>query len=191
MSKPQQKNQKGGAKPPLPYKPELALILSATEFASIEPQTLKPFAALIIRTQESVVEASTITQAQSQDCAVVIEGSRKDAAILGADGWHTPAGQDIQRINDTHNMMCGYGPCQSRHDALEAAENGADYVLFDGSNFEKTLKMAQWWSEVCTAPCVAVAKSWEEAQALKSAHVDFIALGIWALSEPDKLKALP
>jgi thiamine-phosphate pyrophosphorylase len=52
----------------------------------------------------------------------------------------------------------------SRHDAIEAAEAGADYVAF-GAFFPTQTKEAKakadieilrWWSEIMTVPCVAI-----------------------------------
>jgi thiamine-phosphate pyrophosphorylase len=72
---------------------------------------------------------------------------------------------------------------------MEAAEAGADYVMFgepgsDGRKpaFDALLERVAWWSEIFQVPCVAYADSLDETEALAKAGADFIAIGesIWS-----------
>ncbi len=61
---------------------------------------------------------------------------------------------------------------------------GADYVLFgdlDGP-FEATLDAVEWWAELFEVPCVGIATSLEEAEALAEAGAEFVALSGPALT---------
>src|SRR5207248_1344601 len=84
--------------------------------------------------------------------------------------------------------IAGCGGLATRHDAMLAAESGADYVMFgepdrDGhrAGFEAVLQRVSWWAEVLTIPCVGYAASLDEVEALARAGADFVALGetIW------------
>jgi thiamine-phosphate pyrophosphorylase len=69
-----------------------------------------------------------------------------------------------------------------RHDAMELAELGADYVAFaasasgDVAEFDALSETIAWWSEIFVVPCVA----WDtsdvaRAAALTERGVDFVA----------------
>ncbi len=78
----------------------------------------------------------------------------------------------------------------SRHLAMEAADAGADYVAF-GAFFPTATKepktraepeVLSWWSELMTAPCVAIGGiTLENAPPLIEAGADFLAVcaGVW------------
>ena len=85
--------------------------------------------------------------------------------------------------------IVGAGGLASRHDAMLAAEAGADYVMFGEPDaaghrpsFEAIHERVEWWAEVFEIPCVAYAASLGEIGALAAA--EFIALGPTILSEP-------
>ena len=79
--------------------------------------------------------------------------------------------------------IAGCGGLATRHDAMLAAEAGADYVMFGEPDtaghrpgFEAVLDRVSWWAEVFEAPCVGFATSLDEVEALARAGADFVAL---------------
>ena len=77
-----------------------------------------------------------------------------DTDFSGPQKFHTRA---VPRIG-------GVGGLKSRHDAMLAAEAGADYVAF-GACFPSTtkevttpadLEIVEWWSGLMELPCVAI-----------------------------------
>ena len=62
--------------------------------------------------------------------------------------------------------IAGCGGLDTRHDAMVAAEAGADYVMFgepdtsgERPSFEAIAQRVAWWAEVFEIPCVAYAAS--------------------------------
>ena len=64
------------------------------------------------------------------------------------------------------DAICGVSAGGSRHNAMLAAEAGADYVSFGAFHASATLPGAAlippdiltWWSEAMTLPCVAIGR---------------------------------
>jgi thiamine-phosphate pyrophosphorylase len=87
--------------------------------------------------------------------------------------------------------IAGAGGLRSRHDAMLAAEAGADYVMFgepgpEGRRpaFETVVERVAWWAELFEIPCVAYAASLEEISPFSDAGADFVALGAWLFTDP-------
>jgi len=139
--------------------------------------------------------------AQSRGVAFVLNDDPHLAAELGCDGVHigqqdTPYAEarQIMGPNATIGVTCH----DSRHLAMEAAEQGADYVAF-GAFFPTTTKAAKaqpdpeilnWWSQDMTIPVVAIGGiTVENCVPLISAGTDFLAVvaGVWDYPEgPDE-----
>jgi thiamine-phosphate pyrophosphorylase len=107
-------------------------------------------------------------------------------ARAGADGAHLTGTDAFLAAVDTlkPERIAGCGGLATRHDAMLAAERGADYVLFgeiepDGRrpSFEAIIERIEWWAEVFAIPCVAYAATLEEIAPLVAAGADFIAFG--------------
>lgn len=82
------------------------------------------------------------------------------------------------------DLIAGAGGLDSRHEAMEVGEAGADYVLFGdaGLAFPEVLDLVSWWVDLFEVPCVGIARDQEEALALARAGADFVALaGDWLL----------
>ena len=92
--------------------------------------------------------------------------------------------------------IAGSGGLRSRHDAMLAAEAGADYAMFgepDRSGgqgnqgnrpaFDTVLERIAWWAELFQPPCVGYAANLDEVGALAQAGADFVALGDWIWRE--------
>lgn len=124
---------------------------------------------------------------------LLLGGDANRAARLGADGVHLEADAEaLGAARKVHapGLMLGAGGIASRHQAMLAAESGADYVFFGAADPARTrpvaaatiLNLTEWWSELFEVPCVAQAGSLDEAQALSQAGADFIATDgfVWA-----------
>jgi thiamine-phosphate pyrophosphorylase len=130
---------------------------------------------------------------QSRDIALVVDGHPEIVARAGADGAHltgiTAFAAALAALKP--DRIVGAGGLRSRHDAMLAAETGADYVMFgepgrDGRRpgFEETQERLTWWAELLEIPCVAYAASKDEFAPLAHTGADFLALGEWIWSAP-------
>jgi thiamine-phosphate pyrophosphorylase len=129
---------------------------------------------------------------QPKDIALLLDGHAELVARSGADGAHlTGIDAFASQVGTLKpQRIAGCGGLATRHDAMTAAERGADYVMFgdaaDGArpSFEAIVDRVAWWAEVFEVPCVALATSLDEAGALAAAGADFIAVGDFIWSEP-------
>jgi thiamine-phosphate pyrophosphorylase len=153
------------------------------------------------RTQINRIKAIA-SAVQNQGAALLIDGHRELVARSGADGAHITGIENFTDALETlkPDWIVGCGGLTNRHDAMAAAEAGADYVMFGEPDaagarpgFDAILERVTWWAEVFEAPCVAFAASLDEIAPLVSAGADFIALGSaaddWIWRDPDKIAA--
>ncbi|MBM3608227.1 MAG: hypothetical protein FJX29_07215, partial [Alphaproteobacteria bacterium] len=164
---------------------------------------------LLIRLREPAFPSPAIkalvSSAQSAGTAVLFENASL-ARACGGDGVHealvsppeqsplasgpasetTPPVAPLRRI--APDAVAGAGNLRTRHDAMNAGEAGADYVMFGepDANVHRPPHGAvcdrlAWWSEIFTVPSVAYAASFEEAANLAHAGADFAAMddAIW------------
>jgi len=125
---------------------------------------------------------------QNTGAALVLDGHADLVARAGADGAHL-TGIDaftdaLERLKP--ERIAGIGGLASRHDAMVAAEAGADYVMFGEPDtagarpsFAAVEERVAWWAEVFEVPCVGYAAALDEVAPLVAAGADFIALGDW------------
>ena len=132
--------------------------------------------------------------AQPRDVALVIDNRPEIVARAGADGAHLSGAAKLAAALALlkPDRIAGAGGLRSRHDAMLAAEAGADYVMFgepDGhgrrAGFEEIQERLIWWAELFEIPCVAYAAGKEEVAPLSRTGADFIALGDWIWSAPE------
>ncbi len=132
---------------------------------------------------------------QEHGAALLIDGHVELVARSGADGAHLTGTADFTEALEAlkpAERIAGCGGLDTRHDAMLAAEQGADYVMFgepdeDGRrpSFEAIEERVSWWAEVFEAPCVGFAGAPEEVPLLVAAGADFIALGGWIWQATD------
>jgi thiamine-phosphate pyrophosphorylase len=119
---------------------------------------------------------------QKADAAVILDGHANLVARSGADGAHLTglaAFQDAAAALKP-DRIAGIGGLETRHDAMVAAETGADYVMFGDNaqpSLEALLERVSWWADVFEIPCVAFATSLDEIGPLVHAGADFVAVG--------------
>ena len=132
-------------------------------------------------------------EAQSRDVAFLINDDAELAAELGADGVHV--GQDDISVKAARQIVgndaiVGATCHNSRHLAMEAAEDGADYVAF-GAFYPTATKapktqadpeILEIWTTMTNVPCVAIGGiTLDNALPLIDAGADFLAVvgGVW------------
>jgi thiamine-phosphate pyrophosphorylase len=131
---------------------------------------------------------------QGRGAALLLDGRAEIAVRAGADGAHLADFTDFQEAKTLLQpaRIAGCGGLDNRHDAMLAAEAGADYVMFGEPDengyrpsFEAILERVGWWAEVFEVPCVGHAAQIEEVAALVTAGADFVALsdGIFAQAD--------
>ncbi len=123
---------------------------------------------------------------QNRGAALLLDGHPDLAARAGADGSHLSG---IEALGSAIVMLkpariAGCGGLETRHEAMVAAESGADYVMFgepdtsgDRPAFEAIAQRVAWWAEVFEIPCVGFAATLDEVEPLAAAGADFIAMG--------------
>jgi thiamine-phosphate pyrophosphorylase len=130
---------------------------------------------------------------QDSGAALLLFGRPEIVAPSGADGAHL-SGIDAFNAavpNLKPERIAGAGNLVSRHDAMLAAEAGADYVMFGEPDvsghrpsLEAMVERVEWWAEVFQAPCIGFAERFEEIAPLAAAGADFVALGNFVFSDP-------
>lgn len=133
----------------------------------------------------------------AHDVAFIVNDSISLAKRLKADGVHLGQGDgDVQEARDElgKDAQIGVTCHNSRHLAMEAAEQGADYVAF-GAFFPTTTKEVEHvaeidtlekWALVTEIPCVAIGGiTMENAKPLVEAGADFIAVSSAVWNHPD------
>jgi thiamine-phosphate pyrophosphorylase len=130
---------------------------------------------------------------QNAGAAFLLDGHTGLVARAGCDGAHLTGIAAFTDALETlkPDRIAGCGGLVSRHDAMSAAESGADYVMFgepDTSgarpSFAAVEERVIWWAEVFEIPCVGYAGAIEDVAPLVRAGADFIALGDWLWRDP-------
>lgn len=135
--------------------------------------------------------------AHRRDIAVVIEDHVQLARNHGLDGVHLTRG-DAAAVRAARKTLgadaivgaqCGV----QRHDGINAAEAGADYVSFGpvgttglGAGDTAPRELFEWWSEMIEVPVVAEGGLSAEQIAALDPLTDFFAIGpeIWTAEDP-------
>ena len=126
--------------------------------------------------------------AQERGVAFILNDRPDLAAEMGADGVHVgaddmPYAQARKLVGPS--AIVGVSCYASRHEAMEAAEAGADYVAFGAFFPTRTkepraradLELLSWWSAMMTVPCVAIGGiTPENCGPLVAAGADFLAV---------------
>jgi thiamine-phosphate pyrophosphorylase len=133
--------------------------------------------------------------AQDKGAALLLDGRAELVARAGCDGAHLTGlaafTAALERLKP--DRIAGVGGLATRHDAMVAAEAGADYVMFgepdeNGArpSFAAIEERVAWWAEVFEVPCVGHAAAPAEVRPLAEAGADFVALGDWLWRDPQE-----
>ena len=189
---------------PAAFAPQLTAALAAGDVAAVLLRLAEADErALINRTK---ILAETV---QRRDVALLLDNRPGIVARAGADGAHLSGIEAFAAALALlkPDRIAGAGALVSRHDAMLAAETGADYVMFGrpppypppqagegrrgggGLSFDEVLERLVWWAELFEIPCVGYAASRDEIAPLAQTGADFIALGEWIWTEPQNTAA--
>lgn len=132
---------------------------------------------------------------QSNQSALLLDGEFDIVARSGADGIHIARPQDLDAVLDRdpkHERMIGVGGIKTRHDAMEVAEEGTDYVMFgeprpDGyvPPLDATMDAAGWWAELFNTPGIGFVDKIGEVGMMASTGIEFVALGRAVFDHPE------
>jgi len=136
----------------------------------------------------------------AKDVAFIINDRPDIAQKVGADGVHV--GQDDMNYKEARDILgpdkiIGVTCKDSKHLAMTAGEQGADYVAF-GAFYPTPTKITTsvarpplltWWQELFEIPCVAIGGiTVDNATELANAGADFLAIcaGVWDYKDGPK-----
>jgi Thiamine monophosphate synthase len=183
---------------PEDFAPTLARVLDGVEVACLR-------LAMAGNDEESISRAADMLRdlAHARDIPLVIDRHAVLAERLGLDGVHLPEGaRDLRKLRKTlgNDAIIGAGCGASRHDGINAAEAGADYVSFGpvgetglGTGLRAEAELFGWWSEMIEVPVVAEGALTVALVEALAPVTDFFAVGaeIWGAEDPlAALKAL-
>ena len=173
---------------PAGFAPRLEAALSAGDVAAVQVR-------LKDASEAEITEAIRVLGpvARAHDAALILNDDPALAARLDCDGVHvgqsdTPYAQARRLMG--RDRIVGVTCHDSRHLAMEAAEQGADYVAF-GAFFPTSTKdvatraepeILSVWQETMETPCVAIGGiTADTARGLAAAGADFLAVsaGVW------------
>ena len=172
---------------------ELAAALAAGDVAAVLLRLAEADERTLINLAKALARV-----AQAKDVALLLDGHVDLVARAGCDGAHLTGLAEftaaIGRLKP--ERIAGAGGLETRHDAMTAAEAGADYVMFGEPDqngerpaFGSIEERIAWWAEVFEAPCVGFAAEIDEVAALVKAGADFIALGDWIWRDSARVAA--
>lgn len=173
------------------FERQLAAALDAGDVAAVQLR-LKDLPDAVL--QKTIERLRPVVQ--SRDVAFLLN-DRPDLAVkLGCDGAHV--GQSDMKATAARkilgDLMLGVTCHGSRHLAMQAGEDGADYVAFGAFYPTKTktppamadIATLAWWAEFMEVPCVAIGGiTAENCGPLVHAGADFLAVvgAVW--NHPD------
>lgn len=173
------------------YPSTLAKVLDQHDIACIR-------LALTARDEEQIARTADALRevAHAHDVALVVENHVLLVDRLGLDGVHlTGSRVSIRKLRTElgADAIIGAYCGTTRHDGINAAEAGADYVSFgpvgqtplgDGNSVDPEL--FQWWSEMIEVPVVAEGALTPELVAQYAPITDFFGIGpeIWDAEDP-------
>ena len=177
------------------FTPRLAAVLDGAPIACLR-------LALASRDEDRVARAADACReiAHARDVPIVIEAHLGLVERLGLDGVHLPDGARgvrAARKDLGADAIIGAYAHTSRHEGMNAADAGADYVSFGpvgasalGDGQVAPHDLFEWWSQVIEVPVVAEG-AFDPALVESLAPVaDFLAFGEEIWREDDALAAL-
>jgi thiamine-phosphate pyrophosphorylase len=129
---------------------------------------------------------------QAGGAAALIYRDTQVAGRSGADGVHVDTSlEDLKLAVESLQpaKIVGAGGTKLKHEDMERAETGIDYLFFGRLDLEekadphsKTVSRADWWSELFETPCVALGgNTMASVEAAAATGADFVALkdAVW------------
>jgi thiamine-phosphate pyrophosphorylase len=134
------------------------------------------------------------TAVHRRDIPLLLDNRPEIVGRADADGAHVAGIEAFAAVLSSlkPDRIAGAGGLRSRHDAMLAAETGADYVMFGDPDrrghrppFETIEERIMWWAELVEIPCIGYAAQADEVRPLARAGADFVALGDWIWTDPN------
>jgi thiamine-phosphate pyrophosphorylase len=104
------------------------------------------------------LKTEDVAELQALGLAVFIQDVEpRIVSRLRADGLHVNTMEHAivdLRMSLPRDAMVGVGCGVSRHSAMEAAEQGADYVAFTQKKQTGGEPLIKWWNDIAEIPCV-------------------------------------
>ncbi|GAA0776749.1 thiamine phosphate synthase [Roseibium denhamense] len=124
---------------------------------------------------------------QEGGAAALVYRDTQAAGRSGADGVHVDTSlEDVKLAVESFqpDRIVGTGGTKQKHDSMEWAETGVDYIFFGKLDLDekpdahaKTINSASWWAELFETPCVAMAgQSLESVEEAAGTGADFVAI---------------
>ena len=174
---------------------ELQNALEGGDVASLQLRMKESYDEDIIKAAQSLMPIC-----HAKDVAFIINDRPDIAQKVGADGVHV--GQDDMNYKEAREILgpdkiIGVTCKDSKHVAMTAGEQGADYVAF-GAFYPTPTKITTsvahpslltWWQELFEIPCVAIGGiTVDNATELANAGADFLAIcgGVWDYKDGPK-----
>ena len=174
---------------------ELQNALEGGDVASLQLRMKESYDEDIIKAARSLMPIC-----HAKDVAFIINDRPDIAQKVGADGVHV--GQDDMNYKEAREILgpdkiIGVTCKDSKHLAMTAGEQGADYVAF-GAFYPTPTKITTsvahpslltWWHELFEIPCVAIGGiTVDNATELANAGADFLAIcgGVWDYKDGPK-----
>jgi thiamine-phosphate pyrophosphorylase len=163
------------------FAPELSSASSAGDVAAVILRLAPADDETQIKRVREVAAALT-----SSGPILMLDGHANIVTRTPADGVHLNGSAMVSAARGAlrEERTIGAGGLHSRHDAMTAAESGADYVLFGEPDaggrrpgLPALVERVEWWAELFVIPCVAYVVNLDEIDDLVTAGADFIALG--------------
>jgi thiamine-phosphate pyrophosphorylase len=169
---------------------QLAAVMDAVDIACLRLSLASADADVIAR----AADACRVI-AHARDVAIVIENHVKLVEPHGLDGVHlTDGARQVRALRKDlgADAIIGAYCGTSRHDGMNAAEAGADYVAFGpagdtplGRGETLEFDLIEWWSQVIEVPCITEGALNMDLIRRYALVTDFFALGpeIWAAED--------
>jgi thiamine-phosphate pyrophosphorylase len=143
----------------------------------------------------AVLQRDLLPRLADRDFALIVKDQPDLVASIGADGIHLSDVTQVKKLRKTFaDLSIGVTSPLERHEAMDAAEHGADYIAFDATatdvTLEQILPLIQWWGEMMTVPSVVITDSPDQAKALAAAGADFIAIAPRLWQQPTPLDVI-
>jgi thiamine-phosphate pyrophosphorylase len=174
-----------------PFAPMLAAACGTADIAAVIARLAETDERTLINRVKQLAPA-----VQEKGAALILDGHAEIVAGAGADGTHVSGGDAFSQALSLlkPDRIVGAGELRTRHEAMVAAEQGADYVMFGEPDtqghrpsFAAIVERVTWWAEIFEIPCVAFAARLEEVAELADVGADFIALADSIWSVPHRL----
>ncbi len=144
-------------------------------------------------TPDAAAAKALVELAHRSGVPALIVGDPALVRSTAADGIHLTTGDltayEASRSALGDGRIVGVDPGVSRHDAMTAAEAGADYIAFGApahlndrdKGRQRRDDLVAWWAEIFQVPCVAFdVDTRDEAEALARSGADFVAVTLGA-----------